>query len=127
MVGDSAGGHFADPRDLGNGLSGFEFFEGIELGAVERAFCFHFRRGRTGERIEALFFVGGEVGFDFLHESLAVVIELLGADSGDVEKIRFGLRVTAGHVAERSVTENDVGRDGFFVGDGFAKDAERLE
>ena len=127
VVGNRAGGQFTEFCDLRDGFSCFELLKGVELGAGEAVFRFHLRWGRGGELVEGLFLVGGEVGFDFLHEWLAVVVELPGADAGDVEEIGFGLRVAARHVAEGEVSENDVGRDGFFFGEGFAEGAEGLE
>ena len=109
--GDGGGDHVAGFCDLLDGFSGFEVVEGFELGAGEAAFGFHFRWSRGFEWVEALFLVGLEVSFDLGHEGLAVVFEFLGADSGDIEKIGFGLWVAASHVAEGGVAENDVGRD----------------
>ena len=83
--------------------------------------------GGAGEGREGLLLVGSEVGFDFGHEYLAIVIELLGTDSRDVEKVCLGLRVAAGHVAERCIPEDDVGWEIPLIRNGFTESAQGLE
>ncbi len=64
---------------------------------------------------------------DFCHENPAEFAELLFANAADTGEIGFARRIKPGHLSQRHVGENDVGRHGAFIGKLFAQGAQGLE